>query len=315
VPFTCRVSDDFGLTAAGVVYRWKGEDATAEPTTGSIAFEQLKGKFGVGQAASLPELALDDAIELAPLKIPTGTGLSFRFEAADNDDVSGPNLGQSSEFLLRIVTEKELREDLIRREKEQRQEFERLTKNQEDLLTDSRALEAAVKGSPDLAGPQKDLLMQYHKRQKLVGQNTGAIAERMASIVIEIQNNRLEEDGGKMQTQLTREIIEPMREVAAALVPRALAGLDKTRRQAAVAAERDPALAEAIAAQAETVEKMKLILEHMAKSEAFQEAVNLLYEIQKAQTDVSDQTYKEQQERIRRILEGAGTQNPKPPQP
>ncbi len=309
VPFTCRVNDDFGLTAAGVVYRWKGEDATAEPTTGSIAFEQLKEKFGP------PELALEDVIELAPLKIPTGTGLSFRFEAVDNDDVSGPNIGQSSEFLLRIVTEKELREDLIRREKEQRQEFERLTKNQEDLLTDSRALEAAVKGTADLAAAQKDLLMQYHKRQKLVGQNTGAIAERMASIVIEIQNNRLEEDGGKLQTQLTKEIIEPMREVADALVPRALAGLDKTRRQASVAAERDAALAEAIAAQSQTVEKMKQILEHMAKSEAFQEAVNLLYEIQKAQTDVSEQTYKEQQERIRRILEGSGTENPKPPQP
>ena len=309
VPFTCRVSDDFGITAAGVVYRWKGEDATAEPTTGSVAFEQLKDKFGP------PELALEDVIELAPLKIPTGTGLSFRFEAADNDDVSGPNIGRSSEFLLRIVTEKELREDLIRREKEQRQEFERLTKNQEDLLTDSRALEAAAKGSADLTGAQKDLLMQYHKRQKLVGQNTGAIAERMASIVIEIQNNRLEEDGGKLQTQLTNEIIEPMREVAGALLPRALTGLDKTRRQATAAAERDAALAETIAAQSEAVEKMKLILEHMAKSEAFQEAVNLLYEIQKAQTDVSEQTYKEQQERIRRILEGSGTRNPKPPEP
>ena len=309
VPFSCRVSDDYGITAGSVAYRWKGDDPMIEATTGSIAFEQLKDKFGRS------ELALEDVIEIEPLKIPTGTGLSFRFEAADNDDVNGHNIGRSSEFLLRIVTEEELRSDLIRREKEQRQEFERLAKNQDELLTDTRALEAAAKTLPDLEAQQKDLLMQLHKRQKLVGQNTAAIAERMASIVVEIQNNRLEEDGGKMQTQLTKEIIEPMREVAGGLVPQVLTGLDKSRRQSAVIAERSAALAETIARQAEAAAKMKEILEHMAKSEAFQEAVNLLYEIQKVQTDVHDQTNKERQERIRKILEGAGSEKPKPPQP
>ena len=65
----------------------------------------------------------------------------------------------------------------------------------------------------------------------------------------------------------------------------------------------------------DTAAKMKEILEHMVKSEGFQEAVNLLYEIQKAQTDVHSQTTKEQQERIKRILEGdtaKPTEAPKP---
>ena len=85
--------------------------------------------------------------------------------------------------------------------------------------------------------------MQYQKRQKLVGQNTGAIAERFASIVIEVQNNRLEEEGGRLQSRLTNDIIAPMQEVAAALVPEVMQLLDRTRRQAAVAADRDQALA------------------------------------------------------------------------
>jgi len=211
------------------------------------------------------------------------------------------------------VTEEELRTDMLRREKEQRQEFERLVKNQDELLTDSRALEAATKGQAELTAEQKDSLLQYHKRQKLVGQNTGAIAERMAAIVIEVQNNRLEEDGGRLQTRLTKEIVEPRQIVADELVPAAVAGLDKTRRQAATAAERDPALAETIRQQAAAVAKMKEILEHMVKSEGFQEAVNLLYEIQKAQTDVNEQTNKALQERIKRILEG-GNATPGPRQ-
>jgi hypothetical protein len=88
------------------------------------------------------------------------------------------------------------------------------------------------------------------------------------------------------------------------MIPQAQSGLDKVRRQANDAAARDTALAETIVQQTETAAKMKEILEHMVKSEGFQEAVNLLYEIQKAQTDVHEQTNKERQERIRRILEG-----------
>jgi hypothetical protein len=61
---------------------------------------------------------------------------------------------------------------------------------------------------------------------------------------------------------------------------------------------------------------MQEILRHMVKSEGFQEAVNLLYEIQKAQTDVHDQTNKERQDRIKRILEGGGGEKPaEPPKP
>jgi hypothetical protein len=111
-----------------------------------------------------------------------------------------------------------------------------------------------------------------------------------------------------------------MQEVASQMVPEVMQSLDRTRRQAAEAAARDEALADAVARQQQMVEKMQEILRHMVKSEGFQEAVNLLYEIQKAQTDVHEQTTKERQERIKRILEGgaekpAETSPPEKPQP
>src|SRR5436190_4890061 len=305
IPFGCRLADDFGLTSAAISYRWKGDDPVQPEGQGSLELDQ------VGQASSPPEAAFDDAIELAPLNIPTGSGLSLRFEAADNDDISGPNVGRSSEFLVRIVTEEELRTDLLRREKEQRQEFERLIKNQDDLVTDSRTLAAAIKSQSDLTAENKDQLAQYLKRQKLVGQSTAAIGERLAAVVIEVQNNRLEEEGGRLQTRLIKEIVEPMQAVAEELIPLAAAALEKTRRQAGSAMNRDAALGEAIAHQAEAAARMKEILDRMVKSEGFQEAVNLLYEIQKAQTEVNDQTNKARQERIRRILEGGKEPTPR----
>jgi hypothetical protein len=302
VPFVCRVTDDFAVSLAEVRYQWKGDDMTRPDGSGTIPFEKLRNDYGQ------PELSFEDALELEPLMIPPGTGLNFHFIAADNDNVSGPNLGKSSDFLLRVVNEEELRTDLLRREKEQRQEFERLLKNQEDLLTDCQALLAALTSNEGLTPQQQTgQIMQIQKRQKLVGQNTGAIAERFASIVIEVQNNRLEEEGGRLQSRLVNDIIVPMQEVSGPMVGQALQLLDKTRRQAAEAAVRDQALTDTVALQEQIVAKMQEILRHMVKSEGFQEAVNLLYEIQKAQTDVHEQTTKERQDRIKRILEGQGS--------
>src|SRR5262245_9207127 len=96
------------------------------------------------------------------------------------------------------------------------------------------------------------------------------------------------------------------------MVPDVMQLLDRTRRQAAVATDRDQALTDATARQQAIVDRMQQILTHMVKSEGFQEAVNLLYEIQKAQTDVHEQTNKERQDRIKRILEGGGAASEKP---
>jgi hypothetical protein len=155
----------------------------------------------------------------------------------------------------------------------------------------------------------KEQLVQYQRRQKNIGAGVRAIAERLSAIVLEVQNNRLEPPGGRLQTRLGSEIVAPLRQVADDLVPRAAESLG-VARQAAAGPARSTALADAIAHQTAALAQMKQILAHLVKSEGFQEAVNLLYEIQKAQTDVHEQTNKARQERIQRILEGAAPAGP-----
>jgi hypothetical protein len=306
VPMVVRVTDDFGISAAQLDYQWRGDDPMRPEGSGTLQFESLKDKLGRA------ELSFDEAMELAPLEIPPGSGLNFHVSATDNDDISGPNAGKSSDFLLRVVTEEELRTDLLRREKEQRQEFERLLKNQDDLITDGRALEAGVKGSANLQAEQRDLLMQMQRRQKVLTGNVGAIADRLDAIVIEVDNNRLEEADGKIQTRLKRDIIQPMRTLVETSAPEAMQRLDQSRRLADKASERDVALGQALTKQEEMATVMREILRHMVRSEGYQEAVNLLYEIQKSQQDVYDRTLKERQERIKGILEGKGSENETP---
>ena len=111
--------------------------------------------------------------------------------------------------------------------------------------------------------------------------------------------------GSRVQAyEVYDEIVEPIQAVAASLIPQAAAAIEHARHSAAKPDTRDQDLTKSISAQTETAARMKEILEHMVKSEGFQEAVNLLYEIQKAQTDVNEQTTKALQERIKRILEG-----------
>jgi hypothetical protein len=298
IPFSCRVTDDFGITDLNVQFTWRGDDPQRPEGQGEFRFEAVKDMLGKDQ------VALDDVLELEPQNIPTGTGLTFYFAAQDNDEVSGQKIGRSSDFLLRVVTEEELRTDLLRREKEQRQEFERLVKGEEDLLTDARAFEAATRDAASLTAEQKDQLMQMQKKQKVFATNTGAIGERMANILIEVENNKLEEPGGKLQGRL-QEIIKPLGELAEADMPGVVQSLDGVRRQAGEVAKRNEALTGALTQQEATIEKMKRVLALMVKSEGYQEAVNLLYEIQKSQQNVLDLTIKEQQERIKKLLEGA----------
>jgi hypothetical protein len=296
VPLECRVTDDYAVTGAEISYVWRGEMAEAA-TQGTVELPAAKDGLGTR------ELAFSDVIDLSALKLPTGTSLNFHVAARDNDDVKGPNVGKSSDFLLRIVTEEELRTDLLRREKEQRQELERLLKQQEDLLTDCQALQAGLTDAP-LAGEQKDQLMQYQRRQKVIGTNVGAIAERLTGIVTEVLNNRLEDPSGRLEKRLREDIIGPLAEIAELAVPDAVQHLDRTRRQAAEVAPRNEALATVVTRQKEIADAMRSILTHMVKAEGYQEAVNLLYEIQKTQQDVYDRTVKEKQERIKGIIEG-----------
>ncbi len=305
IPLNARLNDDYGITSVEVKYLWR-DDVAQTTNEGKLPLPAAE------ESLKKAEFQFDDVLDLEPLKIPTGTSLNFHVAALDNDDVSGPNLGKSSDFLLRVVTEEELRTDLLRREKEQRQEFERLLKNEEDLLTDCKALQAGVTSAANLTQDQKDQLMQFQRRQKVIGTNVAAIAERLNGIVIEVLNNRIEDPAGKLEKRLKEDIIRPMGEIAELGVPSAVAELDKARRLAAEVAPRGEALQTAVTREQEIVDQMREVLRHLVKSEGYQEAVNLLYEIQKSQQDVFDKTVKEKQDRIKGIIEGRPPEEKKP---
>jgi hypothetical protein len=235
--------------------------------------------------------------------VPTGVSLSFFVEAQDNNSVSGPGIGRSTVFLVRVVTEEELRAALLGREREQRVEFEKRIKLQDELHTDCQALLAGVRGAADLADDHRAQLARLEKRQKSVGDDLARIARRFEEIVVEIRQNRIEEERGPVQTRLSEKIIAPLWSVANEGISAVTNELQRATRQATQAADRDASLERAAAAQEQVLAKMQEILSNLEQSEGFQKAVNMALEVLKSQQDVQQLTDKEKQEAIRRLLD------------
>ena len=295
IPISGRVTDDFGIADVRLQRRWRGEKDEAD-TTGT---EHLHASVDFPARVADFETVLD----LEPLSVPTAVSLSFFVEADDNNTVSGPGVGRSTVFLVRVVTEEELRAALLAREREQRVEFEKRIKLQDELKTDCEALLAGVRGSADLADEQRGQLARLQKRQKSVGDDLARIARRFEDIVVEVRQNRIEEEKGPVQTRLSEKIIVPLWSVANTDVSAVTDALERAARQASQASQRNASLAQAAAAQEQVLAKMREILANLEQAEGFQEAVNLLLEVQRAQEDVRQMTDKEKQEAIRRLLD------------
>jgi len=349
VPVQATMRDDFAVSKAELVTKRIVEEGGDE-TVGRTPFGSDEDLYGRESIEAVHRL------DCEPMDLAVGAVLVLVVEATDNDTVSGPKTGASGVFSLKIVSEDDLRAELLRREQEQRYEFERLLRDQRKLLEDSQAL-LAVLDSPDRPFAEEDakILAGDEKRQRLVGGRCTAIADQFERILAEVENNRLEEDLA-VRDRLGGKIIEPLRllarrsvlaaadlldqaqkaggaaaappaapadapAAAATIAPdAALAAAAEDAADAAAAAAADgapadarrTALAGAAAEQENIVAVMREVLKNMVKWEGYQEAVTLLREVLRAQKDVSEQTIREYQRRVRSIFEDGDKSGDKP---
>ena len=310
IPMTAQVLDDFAVTKVALGFELRGELGDLTKATGAVDFPSVDDQLGS------KDVVLDDVWELKTLDLPTGITLTLRVLGEDNDEVTPDKQpGKSKERLLRVVTEEELRTDLLRREKEMREELSRLLELQEQLLTDCRALRAELGDEPSLTAKQKAKLLAIRRQQTLLGNNIDSVAERLDDFILEVLNNQLEEEGGPLQERLLTKVIRPLRTAVEVENHNAEVALDQARQAASQPTERNPALEKAAEEQAKIVEVLREVLVHMVKAEGYQEAVNALYQIEKAEKGVLEATKKSWQELIKRLLEEgkieAPTEQPK----
>ncbi|MFO8012870.1 MAG: hypothetical protein R6X20_06135 [Phycisphaerae bacterium] len=297
LPVRATLRDDYAVRKAELVCTTAVENG-GEPETVRFPFG------GPDQPYGGKRIEVAHRQECEPLGVPVGSRLTLRVDATDNDTVAGPKVGASRGFTLKVVSEDDLRADLLRREQEQRLEFERLLRDQRTLSENARALRAVLDDADrPFAEDDARLLATTEKRQRLVAGRCTAIADPFAQILAEVENNRLEADERVARDRLAGKIIAPLRRLARRDVLQAADLLDRAKRTDADAPGRKAHLDEAVAAQQAVLATMRKVLQNMVKWEGYQEAVSLLREVLRAQKNVSQETTEAQERRIRSIFD------------
>lgn len=297
LPYDAEVSDDFQISKVELEYGWtQDESENQTESVHAVAPEaaiDLQGKSSAN---------FSDALDLQPLSIPTASRLRLRLRAQDNDTVSGPNIGESTDILLRVVTETELRNQFLLRERQQRQVFEDITKRQDTLMTDCEAFLADTRASESIGNDQRSALFKLQRRQKLISANVKPVVENLAAVVEEAINNRLPDEQDVLKTRLQQRIISPMQTLREELIPAAATPLDGARNLLDARAPRNQSLENALAGQRAILATMNEILVHMVKNEKFQLAIIRLYEIQRLQNELKQQTDEKKEAALKSLL-------------
>ncbi|MEM0895863.1 MAG: hypothetical protein AAGJ79_03180 [Verrucomicrobiota bacterium] len=293
VPLSAALRDDYGLSSARLAYDVKKDADGAEEESGIV---ELPLKAGTKEAE------INESISLEDLGVETGSRLSMQVEASDNDAIAGTKSGTSTRLLLRIVTESELRADFLRREKEQQQVLTELIEKQDLLATDVRAFSAETRNVPQLDPSARSRLSGFEKQQGRIAVQVAAVIGQIERIVGEIAINRMPDEQNSLATRLTERVVTPLAEIRDQLSPEASSFLDLTRVPDTPPGDRTQFLSDAALAEAKVIGKLKQTLRHLVKNEDFQQAVNMLYDLQKSQENVLERTEDEKKKRVEELL-------------
>ena len=284
LPTAYQSADEYGLTKLSFDMNWKTSVEEEKPGHRELVFSEL----GVGEDG-LPIRSIKDAalLDLLPMNLKPGTSFRFSVKALDNQPT--PGVGRSQEFLLRVVSDEELRADLLRREIEQRKAFDQAYQAQMELATNLQAL-AVRRMEPGTAKEEFDskreaALIGQVRSQKGVGTALDRIANRFEEFLVEVHNNRLHEAENelapeqRLETRFDEKIIKPIRSLDRELVSMATRHMDNCRLSV-----RDPEKLAAAADQAarvhqQVLDEMKKILNAMNDSEDYQQIINNLLQL------------------------------------
>ena len=271
LPIEVDMSDAYGLSSASLAARpvKEGVAPTTQPIEGFEAgtktfrrsFDWVPGLHGFS----------------------TGDRIALQAEAADFDNVSGPNVGRSQAIGLRLVERAELLADLQRREQEYRLDFERWVRRQEELYGELLSLIASA--DKIAANERSSRIAHLSRRQRDYAGRVGTTRTQFEQVLAEMRINRLATPA--VETRLGAGIVEPLDQLNRVQMPAAADRLS----QIAPSMPAD-AVQSARQAQEHVLAGMRTVLANMLKWEGFQEAVTLLRDIENMQRQINQETEK-----------------------
>ncbi|MEK6798485.1 MAG: hypothetical protein AABZ12_05945 [Planctomycetota bacterium] len=211
-----------------------------------------------------------------------GDRIALRARAADFDDVNGPNVAESPEVVLRIVTVDEFLAELARREQEFRMDFERLTDAQERLRGELLSLMNPPAAPPDATG-RADKAQTLERRQRSIAGSVNVIRQQVAQVLTELSINQLMTE--TVQERLGGKVADPLAGLSRRSLPEATDAFARW-----IQSPSDDLAARVDAQQVAVLSQMREILANMIQWEGYQEAVNMLRDVLRLQNELKKET-------------------------
>ncbi len=290
VPVSLGITDDFGIADLAFDCHWIPPDDAHPPQSRTVPIASFAGRDAQSE---LNETAL---LRLETLALTPGSTLRLLVTASDHQPV--PAVGSSREFLLRVVTDEELRADLLRREIEQRRALDQAYNAQMDLVGEVRQLTAVPDESAtpvQVELQMQNKLLSLFRAQRSVGTTLAAIAARFEEFLLEVRNNRLDEGldeiaaGRSLTTRFSQEIAAPLRVIDEEWVTLAAQNLEQCRRLVGDEVLLQQALDQTAAIQEEILNGIRRVMAAMEDSENYQDLVNKLMEFKRIENEIKQQ--------------------------
>ncbi|KPK81587.1 MAG: hypothetical protein AMJ81_10480, partial [Phycisphaerae bacterium SM23_33] len=205
IPLVIKVTDDYGLDRVSVTAEGVLEGAS-KTRPAAQEFEAAK------IASKDKEVSLGYDLELQKMTLQVGQLVRLQALARDTlpESFEGPNVGKSVVQTYKIVSEAELLEELVRRQKEIREEFELAVILQAEVRDKIRAMGDRLAGA-GLDAEAKRFLNEAVKGQRRVAAQCAVTAQQLQDVLEEMNCNRVGAPAEKRS--LAEDIIAPLDEI------------------------------------------------------------------------------------------------------
>jgi hypothetical protein len=330
IPAVGRVEDDYGIARVWFEYAVDKQEPKIQPIASPPGNAT---QFRLAQSLDARTLALKPGQKLA---------LSVKAEDRF-DLTGRSNVGTSDRWLLDVVTPDQLRTMLQSRELVLRQRFESVIKDVTDVRdslarvdfsppaqspkpeapkTEAAKAEApkkppaaASKGaepgdapdaqadrSPERLASQRLLQVQWAQQNgRKSASETAGLAEAFAEIREELVNNRI--DTEELKLRLEDGIAKPLKHIADEMFPELDRRLDRLQLALSDPAAGGESLKRALQQVDAILLSMRQVLGRMIELEDFNEAVELLKSILRAEQSLHDETKRRHKEKLRELRE------------
>lgn len=204
VKLSVEATDDYGIHGVQLVYRIQKEDVEPVP----IPLKRITTGTADSPAPLQTLISLKYTWDVDPIGLFPGEAVSYYVQAVDVDNVSGPNIGKSRTYTLRLPTLDELYEAIAAEQEAEQRGFDEIFDEQADATGIVDELLDKIRKSKELTLTDEKLMQQVVDAQKEIEQKANELIAEMEQTATEMQKNQLFEPETVQKYQELQELME-----------------------------------------------------------------------------------------------------------